>query len=403
MIVHGLQRRELLKAAAALPLVLLRPLWLDQIWAAPANEASGERPERGRILVLLELHGGNDGLNTFVPFGDGAYYQARPQLAIPRAQVRQLTQKFGFHPALTPLMPLWEGKELALISGVGYAIPNRSHFRAIEIWETGSDSEELVDQGWLSSVFEQFPLPSTFTAEGVLLGKGDAGPLSGVRTRAISLHDPEQFLRQAGSRRSNSIQTTNRALVHILNVQRDLSIAAEDLHGRIEPGTQLGVEFPASNIGKQLEVAAKLIAAHVPVAVIKVTQGSFDTHAGQLPAHHRLLNELAQALTAFQIALQKQDAWNDVLVMTYSEFGRRVGENASHGTDHGTAAPHLLMGGRVKGGLYGVPPSLTDLQDGDLKYTIDYRSLYATVIQKWWRLPPVAFGKGGYPAIDCLG
>ena len=403
MIAHGLRRRELLKAAAALPLVLMRPLRLDHILAAPANEASGGRSERGRILVLLELHGGNDGLNTFVPFGDGAYYQARPQLAIPRAQVRQLTPQFGFHPALTPFMSLWEGKGLALISGVGYAIPNRSHFRSIEIWETGSGSEELVDQGWLSSVFQQFPVPSTFTAEGVLLGKGDAGPLRGVRTRAISLHDPEQFLRQSGARTSIPIQTANRALVHILNVQRELSIAAADLHGRIEPGMQLGVEFPASKIGTQLEVAAKLIAAHVPVAVIKVTHGSFDTHAGQVPAHHRLLDELAQALTAFRMALQKQGAWNDVLVMTYSEFGRRVAENASHGTDHGTAAPHLFVGGRVKGGLYGVPPSLTNLQDGDLKYTTDYRSLYATVIEKWWRLPAIAFGKGDYPAIDCLG
>lgn len=403
MIVHGLQRRELLKAAAALPLVLLRPLWLDRIWAAQAYAPPVGRRDRERMLVLVELHGGNDGLNTFVPFDDGAYYRARPQLAISREQVRQLTPKFGLHPALTPLMSLWEGKELALVSGVGYPSPNRSHFRSIEIWETASDSEELVDQGWLSSVFQQFPLPPTFTAEGVLLGKGDAGPLSGAKTRTISLHDPEQFLRQAGSRRPISFQTANRALAHILNVQRELSVAAADLQGRIELGTQLGVDFPATKIGKQLEVAAKLMTAQVPVAVIKVTQGSFDTHAGQLPAHHRLLDELAQALTAFRMALQKQGAWNEVLVMTYSEFGRRVEENASHGTDHGTAAPHLLMGGRVKGGLYGMPPSLRDLQDGDLKHTIDYRSLYATVIEKWWGLPSVTFGRARHPAIDCLG
>ncbi len=403
MIVHGLQRRELLKAAGMLPLVLLRPQWLDRIWPAHAKEPPVGRRDSERILVLVELHGGNDGLNSVVPFDDGAYYRARPQLAIPRAQVSQLTPKFGFHPALTPLMSLWEGKELALVSGAGYSSPNRSHFRSIEIWETASDSEELVEQGWLSTLFHQFPLPPTFTAEGILLGKGDAGPLSGGRTRAISLHDPDQFLRQAGSRKPVPHQTTNRALMYILTVQRDLSGAAADLHGRIEQGTQLGVDFPATRIGKQLEVAAKLIAAHVPVAVIKVTQGSFDTHAGQLAAHHRLLDELAQALTAFRLALQRQGAWNDVLVMTYSEFGRRVGENASHGTDHGTAAPHLLMGGRVKGGLYGPPPSLTDLQNGDLKHTIDYRSLYATVIEKWWSLPPLAFGKERHPAIDCVG
>ena len=164
----------------------------------------------------------------------------------------------------------------------------------------------------------------------------------------------------------------------------------------------MGVDFPESRVGKQLEVAARLIAAGVPVVVIKVTQGSFDTHAGQLATHHRLLDELAVAVMAFRKALQKQGAWNDVLVMTYSEFGRRVKENASHGTDHGTAAPQLLMGGGVKGGLYGVHPSLNDLHNGDLKHTTDYRSLYATVIEKWWGLPSVAFGNERHEAIDCL-
>ena len=233
MILNGLQRRELLKAAVALPLVLLRPFWLERLWAAEANEPLVGRRDQNRMLVLVELHGGNDGLNTLVPFDQSAYYRARPHLAIPRDQVRQLTPKFGFHPALTPLVSLWEGKELALVTGVGYPRPNRSHFRSIEIWETASDSEQVVDEGWLSSVFQQFPLPSAFTAEGILLGKGDAGPLGGGKTRTISLHDPEQFLQQAGSMRPVSMPTANRALVHILDVQREISHAATDLHGRI--------------------------------------------------------------------------------------------------------------------------------------------------------------------------
>lgn len=402
MILTGMRRRELLKAAAALPLLFFWPFPMERLWAAQADKPLEGGRERERMLVLIELHGGNDGLNTFVPFEEAAYYRARPQLAIPRDQVRQLTPKFGFHPAFTPLMSLWEARELALVAGVGYPSPNRSHFRSIEIWETGSDSAEVIDQGWLSKVFERSPLPTAFTAEGVLLGKGDAGPLNGGKTRTITLHDPERFLLPAGSRKSVSFPTANLALAHILAVQRELSVAAADLQGRIEQTGQLGVTFPTSKIGKQLEVAAKLIMARIPVAVIKVTQGSFDTHAGQLPAHHRLLDELAQALVAFRTALQKHGAWNETLVMTYSEFGRRVEENASHGTDHGTAAPHLLMGGRVKGGLYGMPPSVTDLQNGDLKYTTDYRSLYATVIEKWWGLPSVTFGSERHQAIDCL-
>lgn len=399
---NGLHRRALLKAAMALPLVLLRPTWLPQLWAAEANGSGAGMSNRERILVLVELHGGNDGLNTLIPYDEAAYYQARPQLAIPRDQVRQLTARFGLHPALAPLMPLWESKELAWLHGVGYPTPNRSHFRSIEIWETASDSEQVLDTGWLSRVFEQFPLPARFTAEGILLGKGDAGPLSGGKARTIALHDPAQFLHQAGSVRPASLSTTNRALAHILEVQLEISHAAIDLQGRIQQVPPLGIDFPVSKIGKQLEVAAKLIAAQVPVAVIKVSQGSFDTHAGQSAAHHRLLDELAQGLMAFRAAMEKRGVWKDVLVMTYSEFGRRVGENASHGTDHGTAAPHLLMGGRVKGGLYGTPPSLTDLQEGDLKHTLDYRTVYATVIEKWWGLPAISFGTGRYPAIDCL-
>ena len=173
---NGLQRRELLKAAAALPLVLLRPFWVERLWAAQQHEPPVGRRDRNRILVLVELHGGNDGLNTLVPYEDAAYYRARPQLAIARDQVRQLTPRLGFHPALTPLMSLWEGKELALVNGVGYPRPNRSHFRSIKFGSTASDSEQIVDEGWLSKVFEQFPLPAAFTAEGILLGKGDAGP-----------------------------------------------------------------------------------------------------------------------------------------------------------------------------------------------------------------------------------
>ena len=399
---RGLHRRALLKAAMALPFVLLRPAWLPHLWAGETNAAPSDARSRERILLLVELHGGNDGLNTVIPYEDAAYYRARPQLAIPRDQVRQLTPKFGLHPALSPLLSLWEAKELAWVQGVGYPRPNRSHFRSIEIWETASDSEQVLDRGWLSGLFEQFPLPARFTAEGILLGKGDAGPLSGGKARTIALHDPAQFLRQAGSVTSAALPTTNRALAHILEVRREISRAALDLQGRLQEAPPLAIDFPTNKFGKQLEVAAKLIAAKVPVAVIKVTQGSFDTHAGQLAAHHRLLEELAQGLMAFRAAMEQQGLWKDVLVMTYSEFGRRVGENASHGTYHGTAAPHLLTGGRVRGGLYGTSPSLTDLQEGDLKHTLDYRSLYATVIEKWWGLPTVSFGTGRYPAMDCL-
>lgn len=402
MITNGIHRRALLKAAMALPVLLWRPTSWVWAGAGEAKDSPGLASRRERILLLVELHGGNDGLNTLIPYESDAYYRARPQLAIPREQVRQLTPTLGLHPALSPLMPLWEGKELAWVQGIGYARPNRSHFRSIEIWDTASDSEQILDQGWLSGLFERFPLPARFTAEGILLGKGDAGPLSGGKARTITLHDPAQFLHQAGSVTPASLSTTNRALAHILEVRREISHAATDLQGRIQHAPPVRQEFPAHRFGKQLELAARLIAAKVPVAVIKLTHGSFDTHAGQLVAHQRLLDELAQGLVAFRAAMEQQGVWKDVLVMTYSEFGRRVAENASHGTDHGTASPHLLLGGRVKGGLYGSAASLTDLQEGDLKHTLDFRSLYATVIEKWWGLPGASIGFGRYPVLDVM-
>jgi uncharacterized protein (DUF1501 family) len=400
---EGVSRREILKvAAAAVPLVLLAPPWIEHLWAARTFEAQAGAGMFQRVLILVELQGGNDGLNTVVPYEDRAYSRARPKLGIPRDQVRQLSSHFGLHPALTPLMPSWDAKELAIVAGVGYPRPNRSHFRSIEIWETGSESEQVLDEGWLSQVFRRFPVPADFAAEGILLGKGDAGPFSGGQRRAIALRDPEEFLRRAGSVHPVSAPVSNRALAHILEVQREIWKAAGDLQARMRQVPELGIEFPAHKIGKQLQVAAQLLAARVPVAVVKVSHGSFDTHAGQLPHHHRLLEELAEGLTAFRSAMVRHGRWRDLLVMTYSEFGRRVEENASHGTDHGTAAPHVMIGGQVKGGLYGTYPSLTDLEDGDLKYTVDYRSLYATVIERWWGLSATMLVQGRYPALDCL-
>ncbi len=393
-------RRELLKLAATLPLVLLvhpQPL---ELFAAPAHKIPRGRWDRA--LILVELNGGNDGLNTLIPYGDPGYYQVRPRLAIPRARVLQLNEQLGLHYALEPLMPMWQSRELAWVQGVGYERPNRSHFRSIEVWETGSDSEQVLDEGWLARLFEMHPVPSEFAADGIVLGRRDAGPLSGRTVRTIALEEPQQFLAQAAKVYAVEQSSPNRALAHILQVQRELTRAAADLAQRLQQAPSLEGLFPASAVGRQLETAAQLLVAKVPVAVIKVSQGSFDTHAGQLGQHERLLRELAEGLAIFRQTLQRAGLWERVLVMTYSEFGRRVGENASSGTDHGTAAPHFMMGGKVKGGLYGSTPSLTDLQEGDLKHHVDYRSLYATVIDKWWELPRGPFADTRYPQLGFL-
>ena len=395
-------RRQLLKLLGTLPVLWLAPPALEGLWARPASQILTEKGTWNRVLILVELHGGNDGLNTVIPYTDEQYYDLRPRLAIPRDRVLQLTSKLGFHPAFQSLMPVWEAKELAIVRGVGYAEPNRSHFRSIEIWETGSESHQVFDDGWLDRVFQQHPPPKTFTADAILLGKGDAGPLAGGATRTIALHNPKQFFQRSQYVQPVTVSTANPALEHILKIQRNIFRASNDLQDRLQGIPSLNGDFPRTKIGRQMETAAQLLTAKVPVAVIKVSHGSFDTHARQANQHHRLLQELADALAIFRTTMQQQGLWEQVLAMTYSEFGRRVGENGSQGTDHGTAAPHFLLGGRVKGGMFGTQPSLTNLQNGDLRYTVDYRSLYTTIIQNWWGLSVSEFNNQTFPSIDCL-
>lgn len=393
-----MRRRDLLKLAAALPLVFLAPRPID-LFAAPLASA---RPRWDRILLLIELHGGNDGLNTLVPYADDRYYQARPRVAIPRERVLQLSPTVGLHSALEPLMRVWEAKELAIVQGVGYPDPNRSHFRSIEIWDTASASHQVLDDGWLARVFDRHPLPAEFPADGILLGPRDCGPLSGRSVRTIVLNDPQQLRQQAGRVLPVAPSSTNRALAHILQVQQDLTHAATDLTARLQQAPAMQTSFPTSAIGRQLETAARLVTAGVPVAAIKVSHTGYDTHAGQLGPHERRVKDLAEGGVAFRQAMVQAGLWERVLVMTYSEFGRRVGENASAGTDHGTAAPHLFLGGSVNGGLYGSMPSLADLQDGDLKFQVDYRQLYATVLTHWWKVPASDVLGGPFPPLHCL-
>lgn len=366
---------------------------------APHLLASGNQATQNRILVLLELKGGNDGLNTVVPYNDAEYYKLRPQLAIRREQVLQLSPELGLNPALEKLMPSWNQKELAVVCGVGYPEPNRSHFRSIEIWETGSDSNDYLQDGWVARLFEEHARPKEFVADGIILGNDDGGPLAGINMRNISMRNPEIFFRQAKRLQELKKTTENEALKHLLKVQQNLHNAASSLEKKVLNNV-IKTTFPNTDIGKQLKIAANLIATNTPIAVIKVSHGGFDTHSGQRNKHDRLLTQLGNALGAFREALVENGKWDDTLIMTYSEFGRRAYENGSKGTDHGTAAPHFMMGGRVRGGIYGKQPSLDHLAKGDLIHHVDYRSMYNTVAKKWWNVTNNLSKE--YDIIDCI-
>ena len=357
-----------------------------QLWGAMDDSQSESKASaQPRVLVLVELNGGNDGLNTVVPYSDDKYYELRPRLGVKPDKVIRLNDELGLHPALKPLEKAWEAHDMGIVNGVGYDAPNRSHFRSIEIWETGSDSDEVLSRGWLARLFAQQRPGKELAADSIVL-KGDAGPCYGPDMRNVALTTPEQFTRRAKRLGGSEGETANPALDHILGVRSDLQKAARAIEERYEKVQKFGGAFPKTAIGRQLQVAAEVICGHIPVGAIKVAHGSFDTHTGQLGRHERLLKDLAEGLAAFRAALRERGEWDRVLLMTYSEFGRRPRENGNQGTDHGTAAPHFVMGGRVNGGMYGKQPSLEKLANADLVHTVDYRSLYRTVARDWWNL-----------------
>jgi uncharacterized protein (DUF1501 family) len=390
-----MRRRDLLKLAAGLPVAAALP--------APLRAAPGPGD---RLLVLVELNGGNDGLNTVVPYADPAYARARPRLAVRGDRVLKLDERLGLAPELEALMPAWRSRELAVALGVGYPRPNRSHFRSIEIWNSASDSDQVLQDGWVARVFAESGFARSarrdeLAADGLVLG-GPSGPLAGAAMRTVVMRDPERFLKQTARIAHGKTAGGNPALDHILTVRGQIHQAARKIEGRLQgaPGS-LGA-FPQTRLGRQLAVAARLVAAGVPVAAIKVSQLGFDTHTGQAGRHRTILRELAEALAAFRNALVRAGAWDRVLVMTYAEFGRRVAENGSGGTDHGTSAPHFLLGGRVRGGLYGAPPPLDDLEGGDLRHGLDFRGLYATAAQGWWGFAPTTNALGRHRPLPCL-
>ena len=388
-----MNRRKFLSAVGSLPLI---GTINGVVWgAAPTTAAS---TPYNNLLVLIELKGANDGLNTVIPFANPLYAQLRPRLAIARDQVLQLSEQEGLHPSLQPLMPLWQNKELAIVQGVGYPSANLSHFRSIEIWDTASKSDEYLDAGWLARVFAQTPPPRQFAADGVVVGASDMGPLSGQGVRTIALADTAQFLRNAKLAQPGTDQR-NAALKHILGVENEIVHAASKLNAN----RVFKTEFPRSAFGNQVRTAAQLVASGAGMATIRLTLSGFDTHAGQLGTQANLLKEVAEGISTLKSALTELNRWDSTLVMTYAEFGRRPKENQSGGTDHGTANAHFVTGGKVAGGIYGQAPQLNRLDgNGNLPFAVDFRSMYATVIDKWWGLDSDKILQGKFAPLDLV-
>ncbi len=365
-------------------------------WAQRAASAAD------RMLVLVELKGGNDGLNTVVPYSHPAYAQLRPTLGLKPDEVLKLDAAIGLHPSLAPLLPLFEKREMAILLGLGYPQPNLSHFRSIEIWDTASRSTEYLDEGWVARAMSAgLRNAARFTTEGVAVGSAGLGALSGAR--AVSLTNTEAFVNQARLVTPTSVRG-NAALEHVLRVEAGVLQAAEGL--RNPGGAPLNTEFPAHGFGQAVRATCQIVAGQKGrggVPVFHLTHGSFDTHRGQLGTHATLLKQLAEGLVALRAGLVEIGAWERTLVVTYSEFGRRARQNQSGGTDHGTAAPHFALGGSVRGGVVGTMPDLERLDaTQNLVHTADFRQLYATIARRWWGLDPEPVVRGQFDLLPFL-
>ncbi len=403
----------ILAAGATAPMFLTRTaLALNNPWDLRLAASAAGQPD-WPTLVVVQLGGGNDGLNTVVPYAHDEYYRGRPHLAVPQQKLLRLTDEIGFHPGLAPLKELFDDGRLAVVQGVGYPNPNRSHFRSMEIWQTADPAGTGPKTGWLGRLFDS-ECPDCQTALGITLSADMPLAMQGNGGRVIAMENPARFgfhpLQGAGPQELEAFRQLiqpvpgEEPVVDFLtHTEMNALVAAADMQkiaGRL--AQDAGPGYPQDPFAQKLRIVAELIAAGAPTRVYYVGLGGFDTHATQAGRHDRLLESLGKGLGAFVKDIKDKGLQDKVLVTTFSEFGRRVAENASSGTDHGTAAPMLLIGGSVSPGVHGTHPSLTDLDQGDLKYQIDFRSVYATVLEQWIgvRSDPILGGR--FSPVDIL-
>ena len=375
------------------------------------------------ILVVLQLAGGNDGLNTIIPFEDDLYFRARPTLGIPKGQVVALDNFVGLNPSLAPLKGLYDNGNLAIIQGVGYPNPNRSHFRSTEIWQTASDPQQTLTKGWIGRYFDNCCNGADPTV-GVVLGEQLPQAFSAANPTGVAIgrpgnlgfdreNDPDEARlfselngMEPGSMSGDSIGTLSgpnksgmSALEYLQRTALDAQVSTDKIK-QVLRGTKNEAAYPKNQLGSSLSLISRLIAGGLPTRVYYASQGGYDTHAGQINTHKRLLNDLATSLAAFCDDLKAKGIFDRVIVMTFSEFGRRVHENANGGTDHGTAAPMFVCGGGVKPGLYGKQPTLGSLDAGDLMYNVDFRSVYSTILSHWMKAPAAQILGRDFPKLS---
>ncbi|MGD1841200.1 MAG: DUF1501 domain-containing protein [Thermonemataceae bacterium] len=340
------------------------------------------------IVVIIQLSGGNDGLNTIIPYQNDLYYQLRPKLAIPKEQVISIDKKkdLGWHPALQPLQSLYDKGWLAMLNNVGYPNPDRSHFRSMDIWHTASDADEYWYTGWLGRFLDAHCEQDCQAHTAIEIDDTLSLALKGSELKGLAMQDPRKFYQMT---RSGFLKKVSEQKVKGDNNSAYLyktlaeTVSSADYVYEKSQVKQTAASYPQTSLGRRLKTISQMIQSGLSTEVYYASLSGFDTHVGQVIKHQRLLKQYAEALKAFVEDLHKSNAFDQVLVLTFSEFGRRVKQNASNGTDHGAANNLFVVGKNLKkAGFYNEGPNLSDLDDGDIKYQIDFRDIYATLLKK---------------------
>ena len=354
-----------------------------------------------RNLVVIELVGGNDGLNTVVPYGDGLYYDNRPGIGIPQQDVLPIDERLGFNPSMRELKTLWDRGELAVVKGIGYPRPNRSHFRSRDIWYT-AEPETIGSQGWLGAAIRDLDptgenvltgvnfgrgLPRAFVCKGVPVASvGNLetyGLLPDIDDENVRVHAMDALGRMYGPEGGRDI------VAQALRENGAQALMGADVLRTAPELYSSTVEYGDTPIATSLKGAAQVMSAGLGTRILYAQHGNFDTHSNELQSHAKLWQDFSAAITDFTDDLKEQGLWQDTLILVWSEFGRRVRDNGT-GCDHGSGGVAFVLGGSIQGGQYGQYPSLreADLSEGDLAYTTDFRSTYATILDSWLGLDP---------------
>ena len=378
-----LKRKEFLQIGSLATASFMVPKFLK------AFEKGQLVPPGNKVLVVLQLSGGNDGLNTVIPVRNDLYYKARPRLGIEKSQALLLNDEVGLHPALQGFKELYADGSLGILNNVGYPNPDRSHFRSMDIWQTGSKSDEYIYTGWLGRYLDAQCSGCDKPTQALEIDDTLSLALKGEQVKGLAMKDPRRLYGTANEKFFKDVladhkdQPGEQPVDYLYKTMAETVSSADYIfkQSRLHPTNAV---YPNSGLAQSLKTIASLIFSDINTKVYYVSLGSFDTHINQAAQQQRLFTEMNDAIFAFVKDLKSNNRFQDVLLMSFSEFGRRVAQNASGGTDHGTANNMFFVSGGLKQkGVLNPLPDLSELNEGDLKHNIDFKQVYATVLNKW--------------------